>query len=235
MRFNIIGVPRSGHTVIRNWIAWQLGENLNSVSHINYDTFGYSIERGSKCLCLTPHHEHMEFSPQLRGCINEYQKKHILLDTQSFSLGMLDGRKNYPSELNVPDIKNIIVLRDVYNLYASIIERDKYTPHVFERNIRATKDVWLSHAKWCLEGKSHILYNKWCVSKWYRLTTIWRLRLGFWEKKYSQIPHNGSGSSFNNIQTLTRYLDYKDHYMYRDYITEEMKQINHKLFGDIYK
>lgn len=231
MYLNVIGVPRSGHTVIRNWLVWQYNEDLSLSTHKHND--GYSVEFSKNFLCITPYYEYMTPDTFLQQKLQEYKNKHIILDTQAFDLAKTDGRNNVPSSLPYK-FKTIVVLRDIYNLCSSIIERDKYTPHIFERNIRDTIPIWLSHAKYCLQNKSHLLFNRWLVSKWYRQYKMWQLGIYKKEKQYNKIPHNGSGSSFKNMAVLNRYKEYIDHYCIRDNVTSEIQQINQKLFGDIY-
>lgn len=94
----------------------------------------------------------------------------------------------------------ICVLRDPFNLLASIMKR---LPALGDADLRSRMQTWKSHARLCLgetlalPGLVDVNYNRWVVSPAYRASVLLRVDLPFTDRGLDEVPDFGGGSSFD--------------------------------------
>lgn len=227
--FHVYGMKRSGHHAVVNWIL-----------------------------------HHYDSSVYYNNCILKKNYFYYANDTEIFKTG------NEPYSIRVlsfedrPDIKessielvskhnkpkkNILILRDAYNNYASRFEKKIY-PHKekWNKTWRNYDDVgiWKTYAKEFI-GETNYLnsikinYNFWFSSIEYRKELSKNFGT-FTDKGLQQVLDFGAGSSFDyqkfndkaqEMKVLQRWkrFYFDRHYYKKIILDKEIEQLNKKIFG----
>ena len=162
-----------------------------------------------------------------------------------------DQEEITPEEIEVVsqkvDCTAIIVIRDIYNMLASMLRWEKERNGIIGRHesIRSTKirlDRWVNFADEVLSptfNHTDILFNKWFTDDAYRESICLELGLEFTDKGKQAVAGHGGGSSFDRrefngkadqMDVLNRYKSYADDPLFNSLISEEMHEKCHALF-----
>ena len=178
---------RSGHHAIINWII----EGMSGKTLFVNDPPSYGFPE--------PH------------VINEYD--HILYNLEDYKIE--EGREWSSKKGILPD-REIVILRDPFNLFASRFYRWKNPNHNISRLGWISKNAlttWKEHS-----NEDYISFNKWFLSGEYRETICKTLNIKN-NENINQVPGYGDGSSFD-------LLNYKSN-------AKEMKVLDrYKLFSN---
>ena len=139
---------------------------------------------------------------------------------------------------------NIVLLRDPYNLFASLIKK--------KENFSNPKSIigkWNEHAREYLGHTSYlanrvsISYNSWFKDQDYRRELANRLGIEFTDAGLDSVPIFGRGSSFDGqkysgqarkMGVLSRYKQFLDHPVMKEVMAdEELRELSYEAFGDI--
>ena len=246
--FNIISIPRSGHIAILNWLAGQEScEYVNSGRAIHDEQMGFSAQVGDHSMLICPHRRDGYLDLAHKELIRKHlhPDKTLIIDNQSFDYGRIE--KNYQIlpenfEIRLDKVYNIVVLRDAFNNLASYMKLTKrYRDRTIE-NWGKFKENWKTQAREVLNPTFTIpiLYNKWKVSSEYRRSICVLLGLRFTDFGFNRVPHNGSGSSFDEMNydgkasemnTLKRYEEEEKDGLFLELIDQELVDLTRKVFG----
>lgn len=233
MIYNIIAIPRSGHTAIMFWMARQNNLEtvyLGDVGHYHDEGRHYSLQQTDKTVCFCPHNKNARPIK-----VRTWLGKEIYIDSQAKDLNKITDGIKYPYEFPYKVDYNIIVLRDCFNNLASLVaQRTDHTN--LDNDLLVLKEIWKTHAREYLgltnhlEYKSFILYNKWVLSKRYRKSLCKKYDMTFTDIGYDKIPHNG-GMSFSSITYFNRFNEIFNE-VYNSIIDDkELVELNNKIFN----
>lgn len=249
MIFNVINMGRSGHSSIIHWLLCQnhkefyLGQGNGFAEDKTWR--GYSLKRGNDNLLIHLQERNIDFIEGTKTELINAKKsnKLIILDncvTQLTSPNILPH--NFP--IKHEEMTNIIVIRDWYNNYASLLKMGELD-HLTESKTTEWKQVWIEQAKEALgmtdklPNKVVILYNKWINNIVYRQKICKQLGLEFTDIGHNLVPIHGGGSSFDNnvyssnarqMKVLERYKLYENNKNWFKTIDQEIVDLNIKLF-----
>jgi hypothetical protein len=230
----------------------------------NYDFYIYGLKRGGHHAIINWILQHYESSIYYNNCMFENNNFYFANNSEVFKKGnepycikvlSFEDRPNIDessieivSKKNKPK-KNIIILRDAYNNYASRFEKKIY-PHKKKWNeIWHNYDdveIWKKYAKEFI-GETNYLnaikinYNSWFKDIEYR-KKISKNFGNFTDKGFLQVLDFGAGSSFdyqnfdNNAQemkVLERWKKFfNDKHYYEKIIQDkELEELNKKIFN----
>jgi hypothetical protein len=250
MIFNIINLGRSGHSSIMHWLLAQdfreiyIGQGNGKFTDRNWR--GYVVNSGKNNTVVTLQERDIDFlndiKDEIKSSVNNLYKV-VILDnclTQGNHFKTLPN--NFPVALE--DMTNIIVIRDWYNNFASLLQMDVLN-HPNEEKKTNWKKTWIMQAKEALgdtnelPNKYVIKYNQWVVDKKYREKICTDLKLNLTDLGHSLVPINGGGSSFdynqysnsaNQMKVFERYIKYIDNTNWINSIDDEIIDLNIRLF-----
>ncbi len=221
MRF--LGLQRSGNHAIINWIGAQFPKPrvylLNNVKIPSNPFLSASKESGQSNILFNGFRV-----DRVRESEGQFVPKDCLLcsfeDYEVFEvfdpvhIGKLDGDVG-KSECK----RNILILRDPFNLFASRWQREKDGQNnriPLKSAFGRVVELWKAHAREYLgetnymdriEGEKVVIsYNSWFASGEYRKDLAASLGLHFTDAGYGQISKVGGGSSFYADVTLGQLL-----------------------------
>jgi len=180
----------------------------------------------------------------------QFKEKIVFVNNQKYREGLnVAGRThkiiNYEDHridrIHKPEIKrihkNILILRDPFNLYASRLKIEYRLAQD-----KRTSLVWIQHAKEYLNrhgnlsNKYIINYNRWFEDKSYR-RGISNDLCQFWNDKVDFVPSYGNGSSFDktrkkgtDLKVTERWKHYTNNARYKSFFTEEMVDLAKQIF-----
>ena len=146
------------------------------------------------------------------------------------------------------NLKNILILRDPFNLFASWYNWEMFFGEKFRENStyrESVVDTWIQNAKLYLELQQIknpnllvINYNSWMASADYRIKLSRQLEINETNNLYDKTPVFGQGSSFKNdsdqeLTRLNRFLKFKDDPVFRSIFNNEVWSLSNKIFGEI--
>lgn len=225
----VFGMKRSGHHAIINWI-------LN-----HYDSFIYY----NNCIIKNNKLHYTEKNGIIKNGTPPYEIK----------LLSFEDRKNINqssiksiSKIKKP-IKNILIIRDAYNNYASRFEKKINKSNAnWVKNWHNYDDVeiWKNYAKEFI-GETNYLnaikinYNLWFQDIEYRKEISKNFGV-FTDKGFEEVPKFGNGSSFDykkfdnhaqKMKVLERWKNfYNDSNYYKKIVLDkEIKELNEKIFN----
>lgn len=149
--------------------------------------------------------------------------------------------------------KDILILRDVFNLFASRLKADLFTGHETHHGAKpistlTVKRIYKQHANEFL-GKKKFLknpvlinFNRWSSDKTYRQSRAEELEIPFTDKGYKEVSGVAGGSSFDGLEhsgqahkmdLQSRWKRYASEEFFWDLFDEELVELNREIFGDI--
>lgn len=271
---SFFGLRRSGNHAIQNWIIKQNNSSyvlLNNVKlYTNQNPYQSFCEATISGICpLVYHKGPNKYRRYLKYLANsrveyryggdrteldrirlrEYKLKSLIIHSyEHYSLSHVLGdwfEEKRDKFIGKSQQKfDILILRDPFNLFASLIHRGE--------NLDDPSSVinrWLEHAREFL-GLSNYLkrriainYNAWFTNQDYRQEIATLLKLPFTDSGISDVVSVGRGSSFDGttyngeaekMPVLARYKSYLDHpVMLKVTANEELKDLSSKIFGPI--
>jgi len=244
MNFNIYAIPRSGHNAIINWLVLQDtqikqpiadGKRDHSISNF------YTMQKTPDTLLIIPHY-HQQPRRKVKDALIEYNEKQIIVDNEHMGTSLLTMHsKPYINFTH----KNIVILRDIYNNIASVIQCHSANRKQLMEHGKIYMESWKSHAREYLGDTRYltrptfILYNKWFTETKYRKNLAKKLGLHFTDLGMEKVPNAGSGSSFDafnydgvaqNMNTLNRWKGFLTDQVFYDLIDEEAVNLNRRIF-----
>lgn len=142
----------------------------------------------------------------------------------------------------------VLVLRDPFNLFASLLKAGYFT-----RPLEELPATYASHAKEFLRQKETgivgVNFNEWFQSSDYRVSTARRLGFDTDGAAYDEVPANGGGSSFSGrthrgqasrMDVLGRWRDSAEHVDFRTLINDPRvrsaaEEIYPELANEVYR
>jgi hypothetical protein len=231
LEIRILSMMRSGHHAICNWIFEQLSGNSLFINRID-GKVNYFI--------------HSDFC--------SWKPDHMIFNFEDLSVlqhNMTIKKIKHVYDLG-PKFKNVLVLRDPFNLFASRLQMKK----IIEKNCKNTTSpvgeftkeafaLWKNHAFEFLNSSNHLTnkicinYNTWCVSKNYREKIASQLGLEFTDLGFDTVPVFGGGSSFDGMtfdglaqkmDVFQRYKHYIDFEWFQSQFDYEIKKLSQEIF-----
>lgn len=222
--WRIVGMRRSGNHAIINWLMSQnecFVHFCNDVRTNRHPITALTKETRNKSA----------FSGSLK-------KKFIY----SFENTRVSAIESYPTELswegNSINKKTIVIIRDPFNLFASMFMRDNWQGELMRSDENYRKEIvsiWKENVKTCIDKKDSekflcINYNLWATSKEYRQSLCTFLKIPFNDNGFREKPDYGGGSSTLNAvlskeqtgktSVLTRWESYMDNTVFRSIFTD---------------
>lgn len=245
MNFNIYAIPRSGHTAIINYLVLQSTKDKEYITNGQAEhnpSNGYSIQKTNDTLLITPH-DYSKPKRKILEALIEYNHKQIIVDNQSMVNSKI--KANISPYVNFTH-KNIVIIRDIYNNLASIIEQRKHNRRRINEDSEQMVESWKTHAREYLRITKHlnqptfILYNNWFQNRDYRKNIVKKLGLHFTDMGLEHVPHNGSGSSFDGMtrdtqastmNVTTRWKHMMQEGVFHDVLNDkELINLNRRIF-----
>lgn len=250
IEFRIYAMMRSGQHAIMNWIYKQIKDSIilaNSITGIiwqeeakNYIDF--LIKHGK------PKYDSMNYTniPVIGKNIMNGKFNYLIYNIEDEERPLLNFKeKNLHQRLGIGTGKiiNILILRDVFNLFASRLKMP-FKPKRMENNEKVAEN-WLIHAKEfitsnLLTNTIKINYNKWFTNLEYRKNLSLSLNLNFTDEGLKEVPNYGNGSSFdclsynNKAQEMKvnkRFEEFLNKKEYLRLFNKEVLETNKEIFG----
>jgi hypothetical protein len=202
--FIVYGMKRTGNHAIINWLL----EQDKFVFFNNIVPIGPILD--GKHAVPSP----MDFNEWLHG--SNFRENRIVIDNlkklffrnRTMMVSLEDHDLKFRPFKNVPvEVKNILLLRDPFNLLSSRIRKGSvlHRPLIYptEMNVlmKRVPELWKSYAReflgltGYLDNKVSIYFNAWFSSESYRRETSQKLGFEFNDSKYSSVVKKSSGGS----------------------------------------
>ena len=219
----LVGTKRSGHHAILRWIAEQTEETV--IHHNDVDP--------KKLL----NDEIAYFGGIKKTTYNGNNDVKIIY---SFEDAKMEDIKRVEEQLSAT---TIVVIRDIRNTLASLI---KSTPqkHLIKR-LKASVAAWNQYAYCSVRDKFsdrvYIFYDKWFQSEPYRRLLCSILNIQFTDAGLNIVSENADGSSFDHMRyqgnaqkmdVLNRWKTYFNNRYFKDFYTNELKDLNNIIFNN---
>jgi len=227
----IIGMMRSGHHAIANWIFNQAKETVFFINRI----------QGKKI-----HYTNIDFTfwkPDYFIYNFEDEKIEQVIEAISRIKFFYDLEENY---------KYIVVIRDPYNLFASRAKKEedlksvgKNTTSMVGNLTSEAIELWKELAyeyldnKSILKNKICVNYNLWSSCKKYRQKLAKKIGIYFTDEGFREVPVFGNGSSFDfmkyngnaqNMKIHERYKEYSNCSWFKSIFDKETKELSQHIF-----
>lgn len=237
--YNVLALRRSGQHGIVNWLIKSLERSgCEDVGHAN-NIFEFCHHPGQRkaARALTARQAMLE-AEYPDTLVANYE------DTTYIARLFSPAYHNFLAE-NVP-MNDIIVVRDIYSLLASRLQKCSNNGTMSWRNPEALEPAWNDHAWHHANGTlTFINYNRWVQSPEYRMQLMGRLGLTSAEDAIQEVPNFGEGSSFDGrtldgqalaMNVLARWNDLNQRLVPRfaniiSKLHPKTVELNHELFG----
>lgn len=224
-KIRVCGLRRTGNHAIINWIIQQASGNvvhLNDI-FIAENPYRAAVEglqtKDPKFywkayrMRSNPLYSGMDYMEVLKQEMNRdfIIKDMLIYSLEDYRLKLMNKRNIRKKHLlffgGSEEQKDILILRDPYNLLASRMKHENIglkTRSVF----KSFAEMWIEYAREFLgetnylkNNKYLINYNQWARNYNYRKETAENLKLNFTDAGFDNITNYGGGSSFNGINT----------------------------------
>lgn len=255
--FRILGLSRSGNHAVVNWLISQLeGKyvflNCTEPKHNPFLT----------CRPLSPdgpsyrtNLSDFDLGEEQRG--NMSRKDVLIYNHEDSFLGALNSaaqkadRRRWVGNSSIQ--KDILILRDPFNLFASRMKagliRGHYTHHGAKPiSIHTLRRIYKQHAreflgeKKNLKNKVLVNFNSWSSDREYRRQLAHQLAIPFNDTGFSEVPAVAGGSSFDGttfagrahkMKLQDRWRAFEDDEKYWNLFDREIFDLAEKIFGTI--
>jgi hypothetical protein len=221
------------------------------------DYLVHGVQRGGNHAIINWLLDHFNSSIFYNSCYLDKEK--VIVDEENI---VIRGREPYEISLasfeDMPDKiklfkeifkpkKNIVILRDFYNTYASRFEkkRNEKSEYWIRMRWRFYDDTYLWKnlaGQFYDELNLSINYNRWFKETQYRIETSERIGCAFSDEGLNKVSHFGGGSSFderkydgdaNKMNVLKRWTNYYNdkEYVEKIFCDDEARYLNRKIFG----
>jgi len=233
--FFINGVSRSGNHAIINWIKSHF-KNCFFINNVDIDKsdFNSIVPRRR----LQYHNEQMESFRTTSG------DKSLILSYENRRV--LDWNKS-SFNLNPHQTYRFIIIRDFYNLMASVCKSFDQRARFHGKKMKVRKRVlkhkqrWIDNVQYVLSNpKDHfIFYNKWVTSLEYRIQISHSFNKDNNDEEFYKVANYNGGSSFDGMKyknhpeemdVLNRYEAMSDHPLMVEICNDPLcRDLNHQL------
>ncbi len=234
-----------GHAIIQ-WIAEHIPDKLVLFNNLNPDKIIMDHRTTPWIFGLPSRIPNFKSTGERWEWVYRQFDKMIIDPIECFLYSYEDRNPELFCDEIVTQQTKIVVIRDPYNWLAS---RLKGFGGIYPQkawHIEADPiSMWKKHAMIAIdktEGYLPVLYNKWFVSKEYRISISQKLGLDHTDKGLEFVPPNGGGSSFDGrkfhtkaqgMDVLSRWLEFADNKEYRQHLDDEMHEISNVLFPEM--
>lgn len=251
------GLSRSGNHAIINWVIKQLNGsycflNCTEPKHSPFFT-ARPLNRAGEV--LETNLQNFDLQAEQNG--NFQKKKHLLYSHEDCFLGPLHHkifRDNHDTWVGKSkNFKDVLILRDPFNLFASRIKSGLIKGHHTHHGARpislhTLKRIYKQHARAFLgendflKNKVAINYNQWSTSSEYRSKIAARLEIPFTDQGFEEVTGVAGGSSFDGVQLSGKASSMKLHSRWESYaekenfwalFDEELVELSSRIFGNI--
>lgn len=253
----IIGLSRSGNHAIINWIINQLQGrycfmNCAEPKYNPYFTSRPLSEGGNSYLTNI-----LNFDLEKEREGNFTLKDYLLYSHEDCFLGAMNNRhfkENRREWVGATAAgKDLLILRDPFNLFASRIKSGLITGHYTHHgtkpiSVLTLKRIYKQHAREFLGKKKYlknrvlINFNRWTSEKEYRKAIAEKLNISFSDKGFTEVMNVAGGSSFdgtdfcgnaNKMDLNNRWKEFASDESYWSFFDEELVELAREIFGDI--
>lgn len=216
----LYGIRRSGNHVLHNFLLHQYEPPCHRILNVKYNIMALKESEGKQL-------------------VKDYNL--LLIGFESYPLATILGVEcdNYfEKSLGIYDeVKNVIVLRDPWNLFASRLA------HGTKRLRHAADYLWVEYAKAFIDkpyDAEYVNYNEFITNESYRRALSERIGGLFDDSSIDEVLNHGGGSSFDGMSyngrgremdVFHRWKVYRDDPKYKELFTPEIEELAGKLFG----
>ena len=227
--FRFVGISRSGNHAIINWIALNTPGTVRFLNHCDASKNPYNFKHGYEQYIDGRRVPSEKQSNRIDRLIISYENQRL----PYIKTDLFEKRHDlYVGESN--NIREILILRDPFNLFASITKAGMRATTSYLLNF---PQIWVHYAKEYLGITNHlnknklvINYNRWVSDGSYRDNLAKQLKLNKdHESTVKIVPAYGGGSSFDKLkfQGSSGHMNVFERWkMYRD------DPVYHALFTD---
>jgi len=212
-KIEVIGIGRSGTHAVSSWFAGQFDSSLfASYSEIFYRKKSpyYTSEKTIEKRVGNKNDIFKDIKQlNVNGLVLKAEQKALTSNIKNFYKEEWSFLRNDFEKLGSENNKNILLLRNPYNVYASLIQWKYKSP--FKNNVDLFINSWISYAQEFLGETSYIpnkvslYYDEWVLNKEYRRKISAMADTFFNDKYKEQKSSGGGGSSFSNDNFLKRH------------------------------
>ncbi|MEX2404784.1 MAG: hypothetical protein WD625_11670 [Balneolales bacterium] len=255
--FRFVGLSRSGNHAIINWTINQLDGRycFLNCAEPKYNPFETARPLGEGAKTYITNIPLFNPVKEQQG---EFSKKdYLLYSHEDCFLGSLNHsmfRENRECWVGPAEVwKDLLVLRDPFNLFASRIKSGLIQGHYTHYGVRpisthTLKRIYKQHAREFLGEKRYlknrvlINFNKWTADKEYRKAVAEKLRITFSDKGFKEVSEVAGGSSFDGIKLSGQANKMKLHNRWKEFASDEsfwslfdveLVELAREIFGDI--
>lgn len=252
-----VGLARSGNHALINWTIRQIEGSycFLNCTEPKYNPFYTSRplrEGGDTFQTNIPS---FDFSEEQKGKFS--RKDYLLYSHEDCFLGTLNSkeyRSNHEKWMGASEsYKDVLVLRDPFNLFASRIKagliRGHYTHHGARPISSLTlRRIYKQHAREFL-GKKNVLknkvpvnFNRWATDEAYREYLAQELEIPFTDHGIKEVPGVAGGSSFDGVDLSgnahkmnlnDRWRKYAEEDYFWEFFDSEIVELTEEIFGKI--
>lgn len=245
--YTVWGIRRSGNHAIIHWLKSHFEKPVAFINDVNPESkFLYPK--------LDKWRNHRKYQTYLRLRMANLKRWDIDVNNGIVSVESYNFKKikNIEEKINsnfgeVFNNYNIIVLRDPYNLFASLLKHHSLSKD-FKNKTKKYIGLWKIYACEFL-GKTNYLKNKYCINYnlWhnsiqYRKTIIEDLGFIFHDSNKDNVAKEGDGSSFDELKYSKeaykmrleeRWKEFIDDEFYNQLFDDQIAKLSNKIFGNI--
>ncbi|NOZ87056.1 MAG: glycosyltransferase [Deltaproteobacteria bacterium] len=237
--FMVLGMKRSGHHAILNWIC---GQYEKPIVHMNDCLFGEGGELAPNRKQMYPINYHNGANAQTSAKIYSMEDLDIW--------GTIDSRLKRIMDDFLKAGRLVLVVRDPYNQFASDIKGSRRSANNYEQlrkfyPVEEKVRLWKAYAKEALGSGVFdpnkliiVVYNRWFKERDYRRELALKVGLQFSDAGFNKISLHGGGSSFDGVNVrdtskmdvLNRWKYYAGYEFFRKLFDPEMVRLAAELF-----
>ncbi len=262
--FRILGLSRSGNHAIINWLINQIeGKYLFlNCTEPKFNPFDTSRPLDNEGRSFLTNLEGYDLQEEQKGRF--FRKDYLIYNHEDCFLGPVNRasqKKKMEKWLGSSRVqRDILILRDPFNLFASRMKAGLINGHYTHHGVRPITTatllrIYKQHAREFL-GEKHYLQNKvlinfnmWCSDKSYRRQLCRELRVPFHDTGFEQVPSVAGGSSFDGtdfsgsshrMALFDRWRQFATEQQYWSLFDDEVARLAERIFGptvaiDIFK
>ena len=254
-QIRIVGLSRSGNHAVINWIIHQLQGKycFLNCTEPKYNPFYTSRPLSEEGKTFKTNIKDFDLEAEQQGNFSE--KDYLLFSHEDCFLGNMDTRKNRAQIESwigkAEEKRNILVLRDPFNMFASRAKSGLLLGHQTHHGARpistlTLRRIYKQHAREFLREKKNlkdlipINFNEWNSSVEYRANIAKDLDLEFMDEGYKKVEKTAGGSSFDGVafsgnphkmNLQDRWENYKNDDSYWELFDAEIADYSEKIFG----
>jgi len=235
-----LGLRRSGNHLIIDWIGESMKDEYLHINDLSLDLVGRLGLRNVRGKLKE------KFKNSLFDTISNFKTNILFCSFENLEFDSIFKNSELEKKFNKlfglsKTSYNILILRDPFNIFASLL----FSKRINQNNIEKYIKLWKNHAKNYLNCKKDnfiaINYNQFVSSKKYRDELAVKLNIESNEGILKKVAYNGSsfdGHKFNgnaqNMKISERWKNYIDDEFYKNIFKDnELVELSDKIFGKI--